>query len=711
MNLTQENSLSKYPPTERILYKREFGAVDSTRGNDTMNPPITLDDNYNWLRDDTRKDTKVLEHLKRENDFTEKVMNDMDANSLKDTMYQELLSHVQETYDSYPLPNSDNGWGSSYYYFTRTVEGKSYPIHCRVDKMTNTVQELLDENIIADGKTCCDISNFCVTKDHKYMSYGIDLTGNEKYDLKIINIETGKEVVHDIPELTYCDYSWINIGTNQYIYYTLGDMTNRMYQLWKYDFNTKENSMLYQNMDELVNVNYYFSHDKKYTFICADSYETSDVYYMTNDMSQPTQFTSKIPKHKYTVDYHEGVFLIKTNKDESTNFKIMICNPDNTDISKWIDFIEYREEIYFKNIVELKNHLLICYKKDGHNLVRVIDYKNSAYDLLNSYDIEIEDSIKNIGIYATPQYDSNIIMFSQNSLKSPPSIYEMNLDSRKFILKRKKPVPNYNEDLYDTERQYAVSQDGTKVPISIVYRKDKFTMDGTNPLYLYGYGSYGATINPTFRTSVLPLLDRGFVFAIAHVRGSSFLGFKWYMDGKMETKINTFHDFNACAEHLIREKYTFSKGITIEGGSAGGLLVGAAMTMRPELYRTVIADVPFVDVMNTMCDPSIPLTIPEWEQWGNPNVKKFYDIMIKYSPYDNINKTSYPNLLALGGLNDPRVAYWEPAKFVAKMRHYNVGNSLILLKTEMEQGHFGGMDRYKHYMETAFNYAFMLKTY
>lgn len=250
------------------------------------------------------------------------------------------------------------------------------------------------------------------------------------------------------------------------------------------------------------------------------------------------------------------------------------------------------------------------------------------------------------------------------------------------------------------------------VPMSIVYRKDMFNKDGSNKLYLYGYGSYGHTVNPTFMSTILPLLDRGFVYVIGHVRGGSFLGFKWYEDGKMEKKINTFYDFNACAEHLIREKYTFDKGITIEGRSAGGLLVGAAMTMRPDLQNTVVAGVPFVDVMNTMCDPTIPLTVPEWEQWGNPNQNKYYNLMIQYSPQDNITNNHYPNILALAGLNDPRVAYWEPAKFIAKLRHHNNSqDNMMLLKTELEQGHFGGMDRQKHIKEKALTYAFVFKTY
>lgn len=704
MNLNNENCI-QYPVPDRILHKQQFGSIDSSRGEDTMNPPIESDDYYNWMRDDARKNTKVLEHLELENSYTVSYMKDEE--DTKNKLYKELLSHIEETYDSYPIPNSDNGWDSKYYYFIRTIVGRSYPIRCRINMETKEITEIFNENDIAEGKTSCDISSFCVTKDHKYMSYGIDLTGDEKYDLKIFDIVTNQELEHNIPQLTYCDYTWYN----EYIYYSLGDKQNRMFQIWRYNTLTKDNEMIYENLDELVNVNLSMSHDKKYFFISAGSFKTSDNYYFTHSNLNLVQFTPKIDGHKYNVDYHEGNFLITTNTDNSINFKIMICNKDNTNIENWKDLIEYNESVYIKYLVELKDFILIGYKENGHNLIRVIPFETNSYNMNKSWNIEIDDSIKNISVHCVPNYNSNVILYTQNSLKSPHSIYKLDLTTKESIFERQKPVPNYDSSLYATERQYAISLDGTKVPISIVYRKDTFNKDGTNKLYLYGYGSYGHTVDPTFKSDILPLLDRGFVYAIAHVRGGSFLGYKWYEDGKMENKINTFHDFNACAEHLITENYTFDKGITIEGRSAGGLLVGAAMTMRPELYRTVIAGVPFVDVLNTMADPTIPLTIPEWEQWGNPNQEKFYNLIKQYSPYDNINSVDYPHVLALSGLNDPRVAYWEPSKFIAKLRHHNQSKSIMLLKTEMKQGHFGGMDRYKHLRETAFTYSFVIKTY
>tara|TARA_B100000767_G_scaffold275779_2_gene315490 strand:- start:7 stop:2112 length:2106 start_codon:yes stop_codon:yes gene_type:complete len=699
MNLVQK--CTNYPVADRIPHQVQFGFVDKTRGKNTMDPILTLEDNYYWLRDDTRKNKKVLQYLNDENNYTEYHMSK--TKDLQNRLYKELLSHVEETYDSYPLPNSDNDFNSEYLYFTRTIKGKSYPLHCRINIFSKEIKILLDENEIAKGKTCCDISSFKITKDHKYISYGIDTSGNEKYKLKIFNIESGEELEHTLPELTYCDYSWYN----NYIYYTVGDDQNRMYQIWRYNSITKIKQMIYENLDELVNVGYSVSNDNKYFFISADSYETSDIYYFTHTNLEVKQFTPKITNHKYTVDYHRGNFIIRTNKDNAKNFKLMICKEFNTNEENWKELLIYDESKYIKYIVEIKNYLLIGYKVNGHNLVTVMPFENNDYKINNCYDIQLDETIFNINVYFT-NYNSNTIIFSQNSLKTPYSLYQLDLITKKSDILRVKPVPNYDKKLYETKRIEATSHDGTSVPISLVYRKDKFKKNGSNPLYLYGYGSYGSTVNPTFNSNILPLLDRGYVYAIAHVRGGSFLGFDWYENGKMEKKINTFHDFNSCAEQLITDGYTFTKGITIEGRSAGGLLVGACMNMRPDLYHTVIAGVPFVDVMNTMCDPTIPLTIPEWEQWGNPNIKKYFDLMLQYSPYDNIKDSDYPNMLALGGLNDPRVQYWEPAKFVAKTRHHNQGNSTILLKTEMVQGHFGGMDRYKYLRETAFSYAFVL---
>jgi oligopeptidase B len=682
-----------------------FGNVDDNRGKNLIDPPLKIEDNYYWMRDDKRENQQVLDHLNIENSYTENIMDD--TKNLREKLFKEVKSHIKESYDSYPLPHGNKGWNSDYYYFVRNLENKSYPIHCRINRLNNDEEILLDENQLSEGKDNFDLTSFSITDDHKYMSYGIDEVGNEKYLLKIIDIETKKEIEHNIPELAYCSYFW----HKEYIFYVKGNETNRMYQVWKYNTRNKENILLYQNDSEIVEVDIIRSNDKKYFFISADSYSTSDVYYFTDLDNTIKQFTDKIEGIKYSVDYHEGNFLITTNKNNCNNFKLMITDVNKTDSSNWVNLIEYDENNFITGIDELKDFILVTYKNQGDNYVRIIPFYDNNYHLNESHIIEIENKIKNISLIGLDIYDTNEIIYSYNSLNIPSSLYKYNVLTREKTLLREKEVLSFDKNLYVTERIFAQGHDNVKIPISLVYNKKLFKLDGSNPLYLYGYGSYGHTVYPDFDSNILPLLDRGFVYAIAHVRGGSFLGYKWYEDGKMGKKINTFLDFISCAEHMIKEKYTYEKGITIEGRSAGGLLVGASMVMKPELFKTVVAGVPFVDVMNTMSDPSIPLTTQEWEQWGNPNQKEHYDNMKKYCPYTNIKKNSYPNILALGGLHDPRVPYWEPSKFIAKLREYNTNNNLLLLKIEMNEGHFGGMDRYKYWKEIAYQYAFVLKTY
>jgi oligopeptidase B len=700
------------PHAKRVKYSVPFGNVDNNRGQNLMNPPIMVEDPYFWLRDDKRKNEEVIKHINKENEYTENLMN-KNKESI-DNLYQELLSHVKEDDSSLPLPHGEGGWDSKYYYFIKKIKGQSYPLHCRINKQTNLEEVILDENLLANGKETFDLTSFQITEDHQFMSYGIDETGNERYQLKIVNIDTKEEIEHEIPELAYCSYFWYK----NTIYYLMGDDKNRLYQLWKYDFKNNNNIKLFQSDNELIDVGASLSEDKTHIFITADSYETDDVYCLLteDEKMEIKQFTKKVEGHKYDVSFHKGLYFVVTNIDNCRNFKVMISDSIGLKTSQWNDFINYHEKIYIKGVDVLDKYLLISFSENGNNMVRVVpqrksNTKNMYYDLSESYNIESKQEIKNINYLDLEIYNTNKIIYSENTLKTPYTLYELNLDNKETKILKQKEVPNFNSNLYEVKRLYAPSHDGVLVPISLIYRKDKFVQNGENPLYLYGYGSYGHTVDPDFDLMVLPLLDRGFVYAIAHVRGGSFLGYKWYEDGKMFKKKNTFLDFIACAEYLIKEKYTGEKKITIEGRSAGGLLVGASMVMKPKLFRTVIAGVPFVDVLNTMSDPSIPLTTQEWEQWGNPNNLESYNYMKEYSPYDNIDVNSFPHVLALAGLNDPRVAYWEPAKFVNKLRYFNTNNNLILLKVEMEEGHFGGMDRYKYLKEKAYQYAFVLKTY
>lgn len=694
----------------RSDHEVNFGVNDtenykSYNQSEWMNPPKKLKDEYYWLRNDDRSDEKIIQLLKDEN---VKFNNCIDQ-QLSEKLYQEIKSHINENYETLPLPHGIGGWSSKYYYYTKTIQDKSYVIHMRKNMETQESEILLDENILANGHNTFDLSNFEISEDHKYLSYGVDLDGDERYKLVIQDIETKEILEHTIPELPYCIYFWYynEMENKHYIFYTLATETMKTHQIYKYDLITKENIKIYENLDPLKEVSIGVTNDKKYFTISADSFNTHDNYIMSANTYELKQIIPIELNHKYSIEHHNGNLFIKTNRDAATNFKIMRASIDN--MIEWKPYIEYNHEVNILSINVLKDYLIISYKRNGDIKLKVIPVVDD-YNLNNSYDIEIPN-VYSISIIDLDIYDTDEIIIAYNTLNMPNTVVKYNLKNKESNILKIKHIPNYNYELYETKRLYAQSYDKTMVPMSIVYRKDKL-IPGKNKVFLYGYGSYGHTVYPEFNTNIIPLLDNGFIYVIGHVRGGGFLGTEWYENGKMLNKMNTFLDFIACAEYLINNNYTYNKGIVIKGASAGGLLVCASMILRPDLFNTVIADVPFVDVMNTMSDPTIPLTCPEWEQWGNPNIQKFYDYMIQYSPYDNIKKNgNYPHILALAGLNDPRVQYWEPAKFIAKLRHLDDNGNYKLLKTEMEQGHFGNTDRYKYMKELANVYAFVFKTF
>ena len=698
-----------YPVAKRLPHKVYFGELDDDeyRGEDLMNPPIYLEDPYFWMRDKTRSKKEVIDYIETENSYTNSIMNA--HTDLIEKLFQELKSHDNEDYTSHPYPCGEGGYSSKFRYFTKNVKGKSYKIYCRVNMETNTEEVLLDVNELALGKEQCDVSSFDISPNHKIMSYGVDYDGSELYEMKFYDLEKKMYIPIEFDKICYADYSWFD---NNRIYYSKGDDANRMYQIWVYEFDKNEHKLLFQEDDELFSVSVNISDDNKYVFIETSSSDSNEYRIIdpSRDAYEMILVQERIDKMLYDIEHHNGSIFIRTNKDNSTNFKIMKTTMDKLTCDNWKDFIPYDKNIYIQSIGVFENHIIVPYKNLGNTYINIIKYVNGSYDLTNRYNIPVDD-IKILSLDNNAVYSTNKLWISITSLTSPTKLFEFDMDSKEFTLLKEKFVPNYDESLYESKRIFAKSHDGIEVPVSLVYRKDKFKQDGSNKLLLYGYGAYGIIIDPEFDKNILPLLDRGFVYAIAHVRGGSFLGYDWYLDGKMKNKINSFKDFCACAQYLIENKYTWDKGITIEGRSAGGLLVGASMTMRPDLFRTVIAGVPFVDVMNSMCDPTIPLTCNEWEEWGNPNMKEYFDYMIQYSPYDNIKEIEYPNLLLVSGINDPRVQYWEPLKFIAKLRHNKKDNNIQLLKLDMNEGHFGGSDRYKYMKEIAFMYAFILSTY
>jgi oligopeptidase B len=705
--------INSYPVTNKIPYISKFGNVEGEfRGSDKdklMNPPIEIVDNYNWIRDDTRKNKEVLEHIDNENLYTDSIIDP--HKEFKKNIYQEIKSYVRESYDTYNYLKSGN---SQYKYFSRFIEGKDYNQECRINTETGKVDILLDINELAVNKNQCDVTSFQVSPDHKYISYGVDYDGSEKYDLVIKDIENNKELNNNIPKLAYCSFFWMSPSE---IYYLIGDEKNRLYQVWLYDLETEINKLVYLEDNEEFDLSINFSEDYNYIFISSGNYDSNFCMYIDFKVN-PLKYHIFEPLKegvKYNLYHHQGIFYILTNKDDSTNWKIMKCNVNN---KEWSDFIPYNLNVYISEIQLFKNNLVFESKINGNiylniydfitDKIKVISYlEDNTYSLdeyINNKTTNITSHVYTLGLGYNYLYDTNILNVRFTSLTSPSKLIDYNMNTLENKVVYEQVVPNYDESLYECKRLW-VPHEG--IPISIVYKKDKFIQDGTMPLYLYGYGSYGRTVDPNFSYKILPLLDRGYIYAIAHVRGGSFLGYDWYLQGKMFNKMNTFNDFIMCAEYMIEEKYTSKKNIVTEGRSAGGLLIGATVTMRPDLFKTVIPGVPFIDVINTMSDSKIPLTIEEWTQWGNPNEEKDYEYMKQYCPYTNIKKCDYPNMYLTCGLHDPRVPYWEPLKFLAKIREYKTDSNIQVIRVETEQGHFGGSSRYKFIDELSELYTFI----
>jgi len=709
--------MTECPITNKIPYTSKFGNVEGEfRGSNIdklMNPPIEIIDNYSWIRDDTRKNKKVLEHIDYENLYTNSIIDP--HKEFKKNMYQEIKSYIRESYDTYNYSKSKN---SKYKYFSRFIEGKDYHQECRINTETNKIDVLLDINELAINKSQCDVTSFQDSPDNKYISYGVDYDGSEKYQLVIKEIDCSLDKIHSIPKLAYCSFFWMS---STKIYYLVGDDKNRLYQVWLYDLETEINKLIFIENNEEYDLNINFSEDYNYVFISSGNYDSNYIMYIDFNIDPLTYHIFEPLKEgvKYYLNHHQGIFYILTNKDESTNWKIMKCNVNN---NLWSDFIPYNPNVYISEIQLFKNNLVFESKINGNiylniydfvtDKIKVISYlEDNTYSLneyINNKTLNVTSHVYTIGFGYNYIFDTNILNVRFTSLTSPSKLIDYNMNTLENKVVYEQVVPNYDESLYECKRIW-VPQEGTKhgIPISIVYRKDKFIQDGTMPLYLYGYGSYGHTVDPNFSYKILPLLDRGYIYAIAHVRGGSFLGYDWYLQGKMFNKMNTFNDFIKCAEYMIEEKYTSKKNIITEGRSAGGLLIGATVTMRPDLFKTVIPGVPFIDVINTMSDSKIPLTIEEWCQWGNPNEEKDYEYMKQYCPYTNIKKCEYPNMYLTCGLHDPRVPYWEPLKFLAKIREYKTDSNIQVIRIETEQGHFGGSSRYKFIDELSELYTFV----
>jgi len=710
-----------YPNIEKHYHVTKFGRIENElRGYNEeklINPPIKLLDKYYWLRDDSRTNKKVLAAIEKENQYTDSIMKPYQT--LKNQLYDEVKSYVQESYDTYKykLDRSD------YLYFKRFIEGKDYPIYMREK---NTYEEiLLDVNELSNGENECDVTGYSVSPDHKYISYGVNFNGSDKYKFVIKNIENNTIKKTSIPEIAYCSYEW---GSKHLLYYLQGDRTNRLNQLWLYNLKDNTNDKLFEETSGEYDLDLVLSSDENYIFVTVGNYDENYIQYIDikRDETKLIKITDVIVGLKYDIDSKSDYFYIKTNKDNSINWKLMRVLKEDCSIDKWEDFIPHNKNVYMTSFELFNDYIVFNTTVNGNVYLNIttssrhdikvithVENKVMDYDTYISQDFANfkSDQVYVLEIGLNYIYDSNTLNIMYDTMTSPVKYFDYNMDTLECVQVYEKRIPNYDETLYECKRLW-VPQEGTRlgIPVSIVYMKDKYKQDNTNPLYLYGYGSYGSTVEPEFDYELLPMLNAGFVYAIAHVRGGSFLGYDWYLDGKMLNKMNTFKDFIRCAEYLGDKNTGIcdSKKIVIEGRSAGGLLIGAVTTMRPELFWISIPGVPFVDVMNTMSDSTIPLTTEEWTQWGNPNESEGYHNLIKYCPYSNIKSKYYPHMYCTAGLHDNRVPYWEIMKLIAKIREYKKDENIQMIRIETQQGHFGGSSRYKSIDELSEKYAFIL---
>jgi oligopeptidase B len=650
-------------------------------------------DNYAWLKNKT--DPEVISYLEAENAYLKNMMGHTEK--FQEDLYREMVGRIRETDETVPEQIDQ------YFYYSRTEKGKQYRIYCRKkDNPANPEEILLDLNRLAEGHDYLSLGVYKVSPDHNYLAYSTDTDGSENYTLYIKDLNNG-DILADRIENTASSAEWL--ADNKTIFYTILDETKRPYKVLKHirGKDSAGNELVYHEADEAFYVNVSKTNSKEYLLVTMVSKTTSEAFYVS--ASDPSDRIKLVePRRKdieYYLEHHNDIFYVITNDDKATNFKVMKTPVKNPARPNWQEFIEHRETVRVDYIHVFKNFLVIYERENGLKNIRVKTEKDDYY-------IDFPEPVYSFEPSSNRVFDKNLLRFHYESLTTPESVFDYNLAEKTRELKKiYEVVGGYNHDDYQSERIFAKTGDGTMVPISLVYKKG-IKKDGSNPFYLYSYGSYEISLDVHFSANRLSLLDRGFIFAIAHIRGGGDMGRQWYENGKFLKKKNTFTDFIACAEHLVKEKYTVTDKLVIMGGSAGGLLMGAVTNMRPDLFKVVVAHVPFVDVINTMMDPALPLTVIEYDEWGDPNVKEYYDYMKSYSPYDNVEAKDYPNMYITGGLNDPRVGYWEPAKWVSKLRAMKTGNNLLLLKTNMGAGHGGASGRYDHIKEVAEEYAFVL---
>ena len=653
----------------------------------------TVVDNYYWLRE--KSNPKVVAYLEAENAYTKAMTGDLAP--FQDALYKEMLSHVKQTDLSVPVRRGD------YLYYSRTEEGKQYPIQCRRKGSMEAPEEiLLDLNELAKSHKFVGLGAFVVSEDQTMLAYTVDFTGFRQYGLQVKNLRTGET----LPDTTERVDSVVWAADNQTLFLTTEDaVTKRGDKLWRHVLGSASYEPLYDEKDELYDIRIDKTRDKEYILLGIDSKDTTEFRWLRADHPRGdfAVFLPREKKHRYYVDHRENLFYIRTNKD-GRNFAIMTAPESDPAPKNWKVFIPQRDDVLLQDLDLFQDFAVSVERSQALDQLRVYDFHSAKWT-----GVPFPEPVYAASPGGTPEFASKTYRYNYQSFITPPSVYDYDVHSGQSALLKRQEVPGgYDPTQYACERLWATARDGVKVPVSIVYRKG-FTRDGHAPLFLYGYGSYGFGTPATFSGGRLSLLDRGMAYAIAHIRGGNEMGEKWREDGMLMKKKNTFWDFIDCAEYLIAEKWTSKERLVIEGGSAGGLLMGAVVNMRPDLFHAVHAAVPFVDVMNTMLDASLPLTVGEYLEWGNPNEKEAYDYMKTYSPYDNIEKRAYPAILVTTSFNDSQVMYWEPAKYVARLRTLKTNDTPLLLKIKMEPaGHGGASGRYDRMKDQAFEYAWLL---
>lgn len=654
-------------------------------------------DNYFWLND--RENPEVVEYLNKENEYYQKMTSHTKV--FQQELFEEMKARIKE--DDESVPYLYNG----YYYITRFEMGKDYPIYSRKKETLLADEEIMfDCNLLAEGHLYFQLGGLSISPDNKFATFAVDTTGRRIYSLKIKNLETN-DILTDIIENSSGESTWAN--DNKTIFYTHQDtVTLRSDKIFKHKIGTdySKDVIVYEEKDDTFHVDVSKEKSKKYIVISSSSTLTTESRILLADDPDGNFVVFQKRKRglEYDIAHYGDSFYVLTNMDKATNFKLMITPEYATSKENWTELIPHREDVLLEDVEIFKNFLVLEERSNGLNKIKIIPLKGEE-----AYYLPFDSETYTAYTTANVDFDTDVLRYSYQSMKTPSSVIDFNMKTKSKELKKEQQVQggNFDKNNYIEERIWASAKDGTKIPISMVYRKD-IKKDGNNPLLLYAYGSYGHSMDATFSTTRLTLLDRGFIFAVAHIRGGEDLGRQWYEDGKLLKKKNTFTDFIDCSKFVIKENYTSPEHLYAEGGSAGGLLMGVVVNLAPELYHGIIAQVPFVDVMTTMLDETIPLTTGEYDEWGNPNSIKYYNYMRSYSPYDNIKEQSYPNMYVSSGLHDSQVQYWEPAKWVAKLRSMKAGTSVLFLDTNMDAGHGGASGRFEAIKELAKEYSFLL---